>query len=220
MPGPGPGSGLNRAQLRSRVKDQATFAEQDSVINEWLNEKHKQLVVKAKWDTRIVTLGSTVVGQSDYPLDSNIFDLEKLKVGVRRYRGTGIDELWDLGDEGSGVSLNPGVGGVFAITYTSDGTAQFTLAPTPEGAESIQALALYVPADLADDASYPIVPEDLHENIADGAIALGYRLRAENSQEAAEFEARFETAIGELRARKNMRGQSGPVQIGVKGVHF
>src|SRR4051812_42396130 len=102
MAGPGPGSGLTKAQLRSRVKDQATFAEADTTIDEWINEKHKQLVVKAKWDTRIVTVGSTAAGVTEYALDPNIIDVEKVRVGGRRYRSTGIDEIWDLQDTESG----------------------------------------------------------------------------------------------------------------------
>ena len=218
MAGPGPGSGLTKAQLRSRVRDQATFGEPDDVIDQWVNEKHKQLVVKAKWDTRGAQLGNTVIGQADYTLDPNIVDLEKLKVGTKRYRGTGIDEMWDL--QNTDATLVPGVAGVFALTYGSDGTPQFSLYPTPDAVAAIGALAIYTPGDLTADGDYPIVPEDLHEAIADGAIALGYRLRSENAQEAAEFETRFQTAIGELRARKNTRGAGGPVQIGIRGYHW
>lgn len=218
MAGPGPGSGLTKAQLRSRVKDQATFAETDAVIDQWVNEKHKQLVVKAGWDTRIADLGSTVVNQADYTFDSNIVDLDKLRVGSIRYRGTGIDEIWDL--QNTTATLVAGVAGVFAITYKADGTPQLTLYPTPTAVAAMSGLAIFTPADLTNDGDYPIVPEDLHENIGDGAIALGYRLHSENAQEAADFETRFQTAIGELRARKNKRGGGGPVQIGVKGYHW
>lgn len=218
MAGPGPGSGLTKAQLRSRVKDQATFAETDAVIDEWVNEKHKQLVVKSRWDTRGYSPGSTVIGQADYDMDPNVVDLDKLIVGSKQYRPTGQDEIWEL--QNTDATLVPGVAGVFAVTYKADGTAQFTLYPTPDQAAVIETLSIFTPADLANDGDYPIVPEDYHESIADGAIALGYRLRAENSQEAAEFEQRFQTAIGELKARKNMRGGGGPVQIGVRGYHF
>lgn len=218
MAGPGPGSGLTKAQLRSRVKDQATFSETDAVIDEWVNEKHKQLVVKAKWDTRIADLGSTVVGQADYSFDPNIVDLEKLRVGGSRYRATGIDEIWDLQE--TDATLVPGVPGVYAITYKSDGTPQFTLYPAPDAVASMSGLAIFTPADLTNNSDYPIVPEDFHEAIADGAIALGYRLRSEDAQEAADFENRFQAAIVELRVRKNTRGGSGPVQIAVKGYHW
>jgi len=222
MAGPGPGSGLTKAQLRSRVKDQATFAEDDAVVDQWVNEKHKQLVTQSGWSTAIVTIGNTVAAQAAYDLDPNIADLAKLRVGSAPYRQVGLDQIWDLQNADS--ILTGFGGGVFAPSYKADGTQQVTIFPTPDtSGVAITALASLTPADLGDvsgDSEYPVAPEDLHEAIADGAIALGFRLRSENAPEAAEFENRFQAAIELLRRRKNSRVGTGAVQIQIRGVHF
>lgn len=220
MPGPGPGSGLTLAQLRSRVKDQATFAETNATIDEWLNEKHKQLVVKSKWDQRIVEIALTIANTAEYDLDPNIVEIDEITVADAPYDAAtgGIRSIWQLRKGNMRVA---GPAGVFAQNFKSDGTPQLSLYPTPATAgDSIEALATFTPADLSGDGSYPIVPEDVHEAIADGAIALGWRIRAENAPEAEVFEQRFQTAIEEVRRRKNRRVGGGVVQIAVQGYHF
>src|SRR6266550_6282048 len=92
----GPQSGLTLAQLRSRVKDQATFSETDAVIDQWLNEKHKQLIVESDWDTRIASLGTTVAAQTDYDLPADVVEIEGLTVDGSEFEAVGIHMLWLL----------------------------------------------------------------------------------------------------------------------------
>jgi hypothetical protein len=217
MAGPGPGSGLTLTQLRSRVKDVATFDEPDATIDQIANEKHKQLVALSGWDTRITNLGTTVTDQGEYDVPSGIADLAKLRVDSTPYKQVGLDQIWDLRN---GDAFLSGAGGVFAPNYKADGTQQVSIYPTPdEDGLTIDALVTFVPATLG-ASDYPIVPEDVQPAIADGVVAELWRLRSENAQEAAEFENRFQGAIELLRRRKNSRIGTGPVQIGVKGVHF
>jgi hypothetical protein len=68
----------------------------------------------------------------------------------------------------------------------------------------ITALAAMVPAEMTSGMS-PVIPEDMHGDLLDGAIALGLLRMDERADSAATFEARFERMVEKLRRRKNSR---------------
>jgi hypothetical protein len=218
MPGPGPGAGLTLAQLRSRVKGTASFADDDPVVDQVLNDKHRQMVVESGWDRRIIQVGTTVVDQAEYDLDAGVVDVIELTVDDGPYTGTDVDSLFRLR---KGLSRLTGSGGVYADFYEADGTQQLALYPTPDEAGlAIEALVSWSPTDLTDN-DYPVVPRDFHQNIADGTIAELLRQHQDGDPtEAAVLEQRFVEAIEKLRRRRNSRARSGPVQMQVRGVHF
>lgn len=219
MAGPGPGSGLTLTQLVTRVKTEATFAESDATIKGWLNEKHKQGAVRAGLDKRLADLATSVVDQAVYDLPAGIADLRTVRIDGKRHNPSTLEDVWDL--QNGDKRLTTFRFGVFAPYYGSDGTPQFVVYPTPSNAGlGIQGLAVYTPADLTDPDGFPIWPEDLQEHIADGAIALGLRLRLEDAQEAQVFEDRFNAAVQEMERRLVSRVGSGPVQVGVMGRHW
>jgi hypothetical protein len=216
MPGPGPGAGMTLEALRSRVKDQATFAETDTVIDGWIIEKELEAVVEAGWDRRIVQIALTVANTGDYVLDQNIADIHALYVDGLEYEGEDIEAMFAL-REGARYLTH---GGVYSDFPASDGTPQLALYPIPDTAGlEVKALVTYTPVDLV-AGGYPRIPRELQHYLADGAIAEGYRLRSENSQEAADHELRYQGMIEKLRKRRNTRHRGGPVQIGLRGTHF
>ena len=200
--------------LRTEGGTDATVAQAKS----WLNDAHKRMVARAKWRMAQISLGTTVTDQAEYALDSDVVDLEGLLVGSAPYERASQRDLWKLK---AGNATLSGPGGVYAPDFTSAGVRQIELYPAPEvDGTAISGLAALLPATLVADADVPIVPEDFHQALVTGAIAIALERQDERLAEAADFRTRFDQEVEMLRRRGNSLIGSGTVAIQVGGIPF
>jgi hypothetical protein len=210
------------AELYAAVRDQGGFdtgstGETLTDIKAWVNEAYTRLVVGAKWRKAQVELFVTVADQAEYPLPATVVEVvEGILVGTEPWSAVGQETLWRLKNGNATAD-----GGVWAEDFSSTGAVQIELYPAPdEAGVSVQALATLAPAALAADGDTPIIPADMHGDIIDGAIGIGYD-RLENRPDLAEPKlAKLERNVEKLRRRANARLYSGPVEAQVSGYHF
>lgn len=207
--------------------DPTSSATSPAVILSWLQARYSELCAESGFTQATRELGQTVAGQDEYALSSGIVRVKSLKVdGSRPWTPLKPDDLWELA--AGTARLEPGVAGGFTETWsaasssTSEGVPHVKLFPVPtEGGLSIEALCVVFPPPLSvSDDSEPLVPQDFHEYIVEGAISMGLRRDDEREDGAAPYEARFKDAIARLAARQRKRVGRGPVQGRVAGVHF
>jgi|SRR4051794_9291087 len=209
--------------LISLVKVQGGFDVDDATAGGWVNEVHKEVVAAAQWMQAEESLGTTVAGQAEYDLAANIVDVVAISIdpgdgsGPGEWKLVGQREIWDL--RGSRLWLR-GSGGVFAPWFTSAAGKQIALYPAPsQSGLQIMALAALIPPDLT-TGSTPVIPEDMHSKLADGAVSLGLLRIEERPDLAQTFEDRKDAMITQLMRRKNSRIGSEPTRIKMQFVDF
>ncbi len=208
---------VTRVQVEGGA-DTTTSGVTAATVKARLNDRYRQLVSWSKWNMASVSLGMTVIGQAEYALPSNVVDLAAVKVGTTPYARAGQEDLWSLT---AGRTRLGGDQGIFAPDYTAAGVHQIELYPVPTAAgDEITGLASVIPADLVNDSDIPIIPEDFHYAIAEGAVADLLAFVDERPEQAVYFEERFAKAVDGLTRRKNSRIGSGPSQVAVAGYHF
>jgi hypothetical protein len=210
------------AELYAAVRDQGGFdststGSSQADIAGWINQAYTRLVVRSKWRKAQVVIATTVADQAEYTLPATVEDIEEgILVGTEPWSAVGQETLWRLKNGNATAD-----GGVWAGDYDDAGNPQIELYPAPdEAGVEVSALAVLKPVPLAVDADTPIVPEDFHDAIVDGAISTGLRRINERIGEADSFEARFREEVEGLRRRGNSRLSTGPVQVQVGGYHF
>ena len=208
------------SDLVTTVKTQHGVDATDVEVKAALNDRYVELVVRSRYRMAETAIGTTVSGTSNYDLPSTIADLDTLRVGSSQYHRCGQRDLWDLKyDQGRWLAY--GVAGVFAPDWTSAGTPQVELYPVPStSGDAITGLCAIEPTALSADSDVPAVPQEYHAAIADGAASRLILRYDERPDIAQGLEQQFQAAITALRARKNSRVGSGPVQIQVKGFHW
>lgn len=193
-------------EIVTAVRDQGGFAVTDSVIGGWINERHREAVAQSKWLEQEQSLGVTVVDRGDYDIPAGVVDI----VGIYLDRGEG-PEHWarvsptDMWAVKAGRKHLRGSGGVFAPKFGTAGEKRIELFPAPEVAgTTIVSLAAMLPAAMVSGSS-PVIPEDMHGALVDGAIALGLLRMDERADSSAVFEARFQAMVQGLARRKRSR---------------
>jgi hypothetical protein len=180
----------------------------------WVNEVHKRAVAESQWQMVSLSLGQTVADQATYDVPANAVDIVSLHLSGEGepadWRRVSTMDMWALR---AGRKHLAGSGGVFAPSFTAAGQAQIELFPGPvvEGLE-ITALAAISPVSMTPGMA-PVVPDDLHGDLADGAIALGLLRMDERPDSAAAFEARLQRMVAKLARRKNSRIGSGTSRL-------
>jgi hypothetical protein len=204
-------------EIVTGVLQQGGFSVTTAEAGGWVNEVHKRAVAESQYVKREYSIGNTVVDQAAYDLPAVVIDLAKLYLAAEntgRWERVSIDDMWELR---AGRASLSGSGGVFAPKFKTDDTPQVELYPPPETAGiAIMVLAAVAPVTMTTGMS-PVIPEDMHGDLLDGAIALGLLRRDERSDAAAAFEAKVERMIAKLTRRKNSRIGSGPSRIRVVG---
>lgn len=205
--------------------DSTSSATSDAVILSWLNARYYELCAESAYTQAIRELGPTVAGTSEYALPDAVVRVKSIKVdGSRPWIPLKLEDVWEL--EAGSAQFTLGAVGGFAETFTeislavtTDGVPQVKLFPTPtESGLTIKALCIVRPNAL--DASTdipPTLPDDFHEYLVEGAIAMGLRRDDEREDGAAPYEARFKEAIQRLAARQRKRVGRGPIQARVSG---
>jgi hypothetical protein len=201
------------------VLEQGGFDVTRSVAGGWVNEVHRKAVAEAEWQTRSLSLGETVAEQATYAIPDRVVDIVGLYLVSEDgtpgdWRRISTTEMWDVKAGRLRVIRE---GGVFAPAFGDADEKLVELYPAPEqSGVQITALAAMVPAALSSGAS-PVIPEDMHGDLVDGAIALGLLRMDERADSAQVFEARFERMVAKLRRRKNSRVGSQPSRMRVFG---
>lgn len=209
-----PAVGLTLAEMRARVLDEGGFDVETATVDGWLNDRLRKLVGYSLWRKGLVAIGSTVIGESVYELSDDVVDLEWVTVGGVRYDRKSLEELNDVL---TGVRRAYGSGGIFAPTFSGDGSSEsIRLYPTPDEAGlDIIGQAALLPSNMTDPAGYPPIPADYHEALVAGAIATGLKRVDERHDSAQPFDLEFQEAQESLRRRRNSRQGSGPHRIRV-----
>lgn len=206
------------------VRDQGGFdttslATSQTVILSWLNARYRELAAESGFIKGVRNIGPTVAGQKEYALPDSIVRVTRLRVGTSRpFAPMVLDDLWEL--HAGQATLESGTDGAFAGSWDAEGVESVTIYPEPSADDAgltIETVCVVLPTPLAAGGTGPDVPEDFHESIVDGAIAMGL-LRDDGSAALAQpFEERFQAAIVRLKKRATSRVGKGPVQARVSG---
>lgn len=204
--------------------DKTSLATSEAVILSWLNARYRELAAESGFIKGVRNLGPTVAGQKEYALPDSIVRVTRLRVGtLRPFAPMVLDDLWEL--HAGQATLESGTDGAFAASWDSEGVESVTIYPEPSAEDDaqlgvgqvIETVCVVLPTPLAAGGTGPDVPEDFHESIVDGAIAMGL-LRDDGSAALAQpFEERFQAAIVRLKKRATARVGKGPVQARVAG---
>lgn len=211
------------SEMVAAVKSEGGFDTQsgnisDATILSWLNEAYRRLVGEARWSKSTRELGPTVAGEPQYTLSDDVTDVAAIHVaGSTPWLRVTTTDLWEIQ---SGVRRIAGAPGVFAPDYKADGTAVVELYPPPDATgETISALATVLPSALTlSPDTTPAVPQDFHQSIVDGAIAIGLHRIYERHDAAAPYDQKLDAAVQKLERRGNSRVGSGPARAKIWGV--
>lgn len=203
-------SGVNFGTLVARLRGISAMTPDEAKAR--INQAHKRMVADAESLRARITVGTTEVGVNVYPLDNDIVQLLNLRVDGRRLDRKSVDEIDDLGASDAYVLGSPGR--FFAPEFSGIGGGEVSIYPTPTVAGlAITGRAALLPPDLVNDADYPSLPADFHEDLVDGALATVLLRDDERLTDAFALEQRFAARIKELRGRTKRRVGSGPAQI-------
>lgn len=199
----------------------------DETIRTWLDAKHREMLVRAKFRKELVELGPTVAGQQGYDIPDRVSEITALQVGgSAEWTRLKIEDFWAL--LAQQAALTGGSVGAYAETRTTAtslsgaGNAQVALYPTPTAAGlSITALCVVIPSALTivPDSSL-VVPADFYQPLISGAIGMGLERTDARFDISAGFNAQFEQGVQLLKRRSLTRVGQGPVQFRVAGTHF
>lgn len=208
-------------ELVEALKDEGGHDVSTTMRGAWLNEVHKRAVAESQWQMESLSLGVTVVDGALVVIPDRVVDIVGLYLddgsGPAHYARVSTTDLWDLKGGRRSVS---GPGGVFGPAFGDVGERFVELWPAPKVAGvAIEALAAVVPATMVSGSS-PVIPEDMHGDLKDGAIALGLLRVDERPDAAAVFDARLREMIVKLGRRKRSRVGSGTARMKVYGTDW
>lgn len=174
-----------------------------------LNEADTDMCVRSEWTTEIVTYGTTVADQSDYPL-TNINAVRTVLVGGVPYRPHEGDSIAELrtGD----LYLGRGTHGVYGV----DGET-LVLFPTPEAAGvAITGEAVVYPDEFAIDGDFN-VPKDFRRGLLNYVryVSLG---SSEDDSARQEYISEYEAEVERLRRHRITRRGHGRARMRIRGV--
>jgi hypothetical protein len=171
----------------------------------WLLDRARVMNAEAAWLlTEAPMIG--VTGQIEYPLPDDLVRTEAVAVEGYPYARSTLSQL-DVA-KASRSSRR-----IYADGVDATGSSLISVFPAPSGGADITLRYL---RDVPDDITgSPPFPDDLHEPLVDGAIAVGLARMDERFDSAGYFDARFVDAIARLRRRRNSHiGRGGtPIRI-------
>lgn len=202
-------------ELVAGVLGQGGFDVDPAMATSWLNEMYKTAVARSKWREETTSLGSTVVGQAQYDIPESVVDIVAITLdagaGLSDWQRIGTTDLWDVK---TGRQFLRGTGGVFAPAFGPNGEKRVELYPVPTIAgTAITALVAVQAIAMVSGSDVPILPEDMHGALMDGAIALGLRRMDERSDSASVPADVYGGMVLELSRRKNSRVGSRPSRM-------
>jgi hypothetical protein len=192
-----------------------------AIIQQTVNDRHREMVVGALWREGEVSLGVTVVGQDAYPVPSTIQQVDLVRVGTQLFSPVNRETTLKLDDPTSGLRVVRG--GVFSESRDTAFQTFITLRPAPDTAGlSVVALLYTPPATMVYGAgASPEVPDDMCRRLRGGALGDLLRDVDQRPDLAAPYLAEFEQAVLELRRRRLQRlVGSSPRRALVAGIDF
>lgn len=173
----------------------------------WLSSRQALMCARSGCLRRRLSIGATVNGQADYPVPRQIVRILELKVNGVIYSS---GRHGDIANHANRLVWIWGPGGLVAREGEVGGTEQLALVPAPtDDGQVIEAYATCRPGPIVegDDATVHI-PDEFHDALVDGAIALGLQRMESRGDLAAEFAQRFDGACAELlkQVRKRYKG--------------
>ena len=214
------------SEMVSAVKTQAAFDTSgsnvtDATVLSWLNFKYRDFCVQAGWFKEIIEIGPTVANVATYTIPAAVSEIKAMQIGGQpEALRVSVEQMWAL--RSASAWLTEPVNGAYAPSFDAAGAQAVGIFPTPTAAgTSLQALVISMPADLTTSPdTTPVIPLDFHEQIVNGAIAMGYLRTDARADLAAPYDAMFEAALQRLKRRAIVRVGQGPVQFPVRGTHF
>ena len=209
-------------ELVTGVLEEGGFDVPSARAGGWLNEMHRQAVADSEWLQQQISLGTTVVGQSDYDIPDDVAELQGVYIADDQgnpghWDRVSTTDMWEIK---AGRRRLTGSGGVLCAKFGTAGQKRVELYPAPLTAGSdIVGLAAMVPATMASGDS-PIIPTDMHGDLMDGAIALGLLRMDERGDAAQVFDAKFQRMVAKLRKRRVKRVGSRSSRIQLRGHDF
>jgi hypothetical protein len=171
----------------------------------WLLDRARVLNAESDWSLREIPLVG-ITGATEYPLPLDCLKTEAVVVGGYPYARSTLSAL-DIARVASARRR------IYADGVDQIGTNLIALYPPPTNGVDITVRYL---ADVPDDrAGSPPFPEDIHQCLADGAIAYGMARMDERFDSAGYFDARFNDSIARLKRRRHSHvGRGGtPIRI-------
>lgn len=186
---------------------QAQIDVSDDQAYAWLLDRARVMNAEAAWLlAEAPMLG--VDSQVEYPLPDDLVRTEAIAVNGYPYARSTLSQL-DVAKQVRSVRR------IYADGVDAGGSSLISVWPPPsDGAD----ITLRYLRDVPDDRTgSPPFPDDLHEPLADGAIAVGLARMDERFDSAGYFDARYADAIGRLRKRRNSHIGRGGTPIRVVG---
>jgi hypothetical protein len=171
----------------------------------WLLDRARVMNAEAAWLLAEAPLIG-VDGQVEYPLPDDLVRTEAVAVNGYPYARSTLSQL-DVAKQVS--STQP----IYADGVDATGSSLISIWPAPTTGADITLRYL---RDVADDQNgSPPFPDDLHQPLAEGAIAVGLARMDERFDSAGYFDARFTDGVQRLRKRRNTHiGRGGtPIRI-------
>jgi hypothetical protein len=191
-----------------------------AIILQWVQERYDHALSESGYRKMVVSLGPTVVNQSQYAIPAHVIEIVKLRVDLSKpWLRITTEELWGL-QAADGSYLEGDAPGAYAPNFEADADQVFELWPTPTVAGlAISGLCRTLDATaLTDGSGTPGLPPDLHQRIlVDGSIAVG-RVRVEDRADlAGPFVAAHDDGLKALVKRANSRVGAGVFTARVAG---
>jgi hypothetical protein len=194
--------------------------ESTPTLQGWVQEAYRRAATESKWLTKNLAVGTTVAGTADYPIASDVLQLESVVIDGAEYGRVNEFDILDVQHGRAFVDVP-----VFAQSFSGAGADQITLFPTPTTSGlAITGKAVMVPPDLVTGSgagSAPVFTTDLHSVVLDGAIAIGYLRSDERPDMAGEHEQRFRDGVLRATRRRVKRASGhGPFRAALMGIDF
>lgn len=180
----------------------------------WLNDRHAEMVAKARALKQRLALGVTDGGASI--VAPNVVELYELKIGGSSYKRVRRQDMEKARAQQLRISW-PGL--IFSSEANVGGNATFEIYPGPAADQEIEVFAAMRPPNLG-RGDRTMVPRERERALIEGAFATGLAFDTEQLGAADRFEGRFDLACAELyrEVKRQFRG-SGPSQILLHGVN-
>jgi len=187
----------------------------------WLNHLIREAAVETEWLRAAPTIQTTVAGQAEYVVATNVARIRNLRVGAGDpYERISFSTLWDL--DSARVQQAWGSRNLFSESYDAAGSVKnVTLFPTPiKSGDAIQAEVVLYPADISGTANSPL-PADFDLPLIHGAIAIGISFGDEDNASAQFHQAIYDAGKEKLRRLANSRFSSRTAsRVALKGYDF
>lgn len=205
-----PPAGITFATLKTRLR--ALTDLDDTEAGARINQAYLRFARKSEAvRDQIVISGGTVVNQTSYTLPAEVVSLRTLRIDGKRYDRKSLDELLDLQASEAYTLGYPAR--FFAPDFETDGDAAIQVYPAPAEAGLVMAGRAAILPDYLTGSDIPKLPADFHEDLIEGAFAMGLGRDDEQFAERQALLAEFDQRARECGAAVRRRVGGGVHRI-------